>query len=268
MFDKLIESNSAEAEFRPRGRFFLVVSAVVGVLFITAVVVSLYAQDFSLGTDQFDITGLMAPVAPQAPEPPPADRQPQPRRDVSADIPVRTEAIQRLDDSPIAPTEISTKPNTVPPIPDARFRIGTQNINVNGTAPPTIPGNVGTPGTGSSADIDAEDKTEPAEAKVPPPPRPFPSRVKSEGVINGKAKYLPKPVYSAAALAMGVQGEVSVQVTVDENGKVISAHATNGHPMLRAAAERAALNAKFDTTYLSNVPVRVTGVITYRFAKG
>ena len=58
MFDKLIESNSVEADFKPRGRYFTVSSVIVGILFLTAVVVSLYAQDLDLGTDNFDVAEL------------------------------------------------------------------------------------------------------------------------------------------------------------------------------------------------------------------
>ena len=77
MFDKLIESNSEEAEFKPRRKFFMVSSVVVGILFLSAVVFSLYAQDISLGTDNFDVAELIAPVAANAPEPEPPRQQPQ-----------------------------------------------------------------------------------------------------------------------------------------------------------------------------------------------
>ena len=51
-----------------------------------------------------------------------------------------------------------------------------------------------------------------------------------------------------------------VQVTVDENGYVISAHAVSGHPLLQAAAVAAARQAKFPPTLLMGEPVKVTGV--------
>ncbi len=66
---------------------------------------------------------------------------------------------------------------------------------------------------------------------------------------------------------MNVKGKVDVQVLIDESGKVISAKAINGHPMLRANAEHAAVNARFTPTLLSNVPVKVTGVIVYNFVR-
>jgi protein TonB len=58
---------------------------------------------------------------------------------------------------------------------------------------------------------------------------------------------------------------VTVQITVDEGGRVVSASAVSGHPLLRAAAEGAARQARFSPTLLSGQPVKVTGVITYNF---
>lgn len=85
--------------------------------------------------------------------------------------------------------------------------------------------------------------------------------------MAGKATYLPKPVYSAAAKSVGAQGSVSVQILVDETGKVISAKAASGNPLLRSAAVEAAWKAKFNPTTLSGVPVKVTGIITYNFVR-
>ena len=99
----------------------------------------------------------------------------------------------------------------------------------------------------------------PVEAKPP--------TIQSLGVVNGKATYLPKPPYPPTAVAVNIQGKVSVNVMIDETGKVISANAINGHAFLRAGAERAAWQAKFSPTYLSKVPVKVTGVIVYNFSK-
>ncbi len=87
----------------------------------------------------------------------------------------------------------------------------------------------------------------------------------SLGVINGRATYLPKPAYPATAVAVRASGQVNVQVTIDEQGRVISAQAVSGHPLLRAAAVNSARNSKFTPTLLSNVPVKVTGVIIYNF---
>jgi protein TonB len=87
----------------------------------------------------------------------------------------------------------------------------------------------------------------------------------SGGVLNGKAVNLPKPSYPPIARTAHASGTVVVQVTIDETGKVISAHAISGHPLLQAAAVQAAYGARFSPTQLSGQPVKVTGTINYNF---
>jgi protein TonB len=87
----------------------------------------------------------------------------------------------------------------------------------------------------------------------------------SGGVLNGKAISKPAPPYPAVAKAARASGVVVVQITVDENGRVISASAVSGHPLLRQAAVQAAHQARFSPTLLSGQPVRVSGQINYNF---
>lgn len=99
----------------------------------------------------------------------------------------------------------------------------------------------------------------------PPPPKATPRAPISGGVLNGKAISLPKPPYPAIAKTAHVSGTVTVQVTVDEEGKVISAHAVSGHPLLQGAAVGAARQARFAPTKLSGQPIKVSGVLIYNF---
>ena len=99
----------------------------------------------------------------------------------------------------------------------------------------------------------------------PKPPSP---KILSGGVLNGKAQTLTKPRYPAAAIAVNASGAVNVQVTIDENGNVISASAVSGHPLLRQASEQAALASKFAPTLLEGQPVKITGIIVYNFVSG
>ena len=105
----------------------------------------------------------------------------------------------------------------------------------------------------------------------PPPPVPgvTPRKITapiSGGVLNGKATSLPKPAYPPIARAAHASGAVTVQVLVDEEGKVLTARAVSGHPLLQAAAVAAARQARFTPTKLSGQSVKVTGVIIYNFA--
>jgi protein TonB len=84
-------------------------------------------------------------------------------------------------------------------------------------------------------------------------------------VLNGLALSLPKPSYPPIAKQARVQGAVNVQVLIDETGKVISAKAVSGSPLLMHAAQQAAFGARFSPTKLGDQAVKVSGVITYNF---
>jgi len=102
-----------------------------------------------------------------------------------------------------------------------------------------------------------------------PPPSPGPKPILkpvSGGVLNGTAMLLPPPIYPENAKRMRTQGVVTVDVILDETGKVVSANATSGPAVLREAALQAALKARFSPTKLSGQPVKVSGVINYKFA--
>jgi len=87
----------------------------------------------------------------------------------------------------------------------------------------------------------------------------------SDQSVNNGAVLLAKPEYPRAARAVRAAGAVNVQVTINELGYIISAQAISGHPLLRAAAVKAAKTSKFRMTMLEGIPVKVTGVIVYNF---
>jgi protein TonB len=111
----------------------------------------------------------------------------------------------------------------------------------------------------------------------PPPPPPVSNSNSSKsgsgnsapisgGLLNSRATRLPQPTYPAAARAVKASGTVVVQVTVDENGNVISAKAISGHPLLQSSAAAAALKARFTPTLVGGKYVKVNGTITYEFS--
>lgn len=85
------------------------------------------------------------------------------------------------------------------------------------------------------------------------------------GVLNGKAVERPTPVWPREA--QEVTGTVTVQVLVSEEGKVMKAWAVSGPGLLRQAAVEAARQSKFSPTKLSGQPVKIAGVLVYKFAR-
>ena len=74
-----------------------------------------------------------------------------------------------------------------------------------------------------------------------------------------------QPSYPALARAAHAYGEVVVRLIINEEGNVIAAQVDSGHPLLREVCVKAAKGSRFATTRLQGRPVKVLGVITYRF---
>jgi protein TonB len=146
---------------------------------------------------------------------------------------------------------------------------GTEDSGVSSSAPPVntnFAAGSAREGSGSAGPAVSGDDAPPPPVPAPTP-TPAPKRTApiSGGVLNGKAISKPQPAYPPIAKAARASGTVTVQIVVDESGRVISASAVSGHPLLQQAAVSAARNARFSPTLLSGQPVRVTGVLTYNF---
>jgi TonB family protein len=87
----------------------------------------------------------------------------------------------------------------------------------------------------------------------------------SPSVIEGKAISKPQPEYPWFALTFEISGDVAVEVVIDESGNVTAAKPVSGPLLLRQAAVDAAYKARFTPTLLSGQPVKVKGLIAYRF---
>jgi protein TonB len=213
--------------------------------------------DASLDRQDLELTTLVAPVpVPQQQKEPEKQQEAKPQK-VEQNVDVRKELIADVTRTELVPKEVSAKASNIPPVRRGVTTVlGTADSNA---AAPMAAG----PGTGIGV---ATGPTSVSIADEPPPPPPKPPRAPiSGGVLNGKAISLPKPAYPAIARQAHASGTVVVQVTIDENGNVISAAAVSGHPLLRGVAVQAARGARFSPTKLSGQPVKVTGVITYNF---
>lgn len=89
----------------------------------------------------------------------------------------------------------------------------------------------------------------------------------STRVLNGKALSMPKPEYPDPVRGgRRLEGTVIVKVLIDETGRVIEAHdMCHGQAYLSEASVNAARLARFSPTKISGMPIRVTGVIQYRY---
>jgi len=87
----------------------------------------------------------------------------------------------------------------------------------------------------------------------------------TDGALKGKEVKLPIPEYPEEARSIGISGEITVAVIVNKKGDVISARPLEGHPLLQAAAVKAAREAKFSSEKLAGGRAKVSGTITYTF---
>ena len=262
MFNNLIESSSHLKEFKRRGSFLLFTTATYVVLFALTGVASIYAYDAHL-EEQNNQDNILVFLPP-----PEVDRviadppfKPSNGGGEKTQIPQRETPMLSVNHPENPPVGVSTQPNKVQPLPEhGTYKVG----------PDSNPAVFGGPGSkGSGAGEGGSTQPGPVVAIVePPPPAEAPRKappVISKGVINGHATFLPTPVYSPIAKRLGIQGTVSVQVLVDETGTVISAKAISGSPFLTSEAQKAAMQARFAPTLLSDRPVKVSGIITYNF---
>jgi TonB family protein len=87
----------------------------------------------------------------------------------------------------------------------------------------------------------------------------------SKGGVASEVITKVQPVYPPTAKQVNASGEVRVAIVIGENGRVISAKAVSGHPVLRSAAEDAAMKWVFRPTLLDGKPVKQPGTLTFIF---
>ena len=73
------------------------------------------------------------------------------------------------------------------------------------------------------------------------------------------------PIYPAQAKAEGIEGSVTLQVTIGEDGQVQSAEPIEGNPILAAAAQEAVKQWGYQPTLLNGRPVSVITTVVVPF---
>ena len=261
MFKNLIESSSHSREFKRRGTFLLFTTATYVVLFAITGVASIYAYNAHLDQQNLDVVAIISPTNLEVDNLPKVISDPICRcsgdKNKNNTFDIRRNPTARVDQPEVAPSTVSTHQNSQLPIRTNAFVIGDQDLNARPGGGKGVPST--TKGGGEIASFIDDN---------PPPPLPTPTPVKVLRIsteINSRAVSLPKPIYPPLAVKIQLHGVVNVQVLIDESGKVVSAKAVSGHPILIPDSVRAAMNARFSPTTLNGQAVKVSGIITYNF---
>lgn len=153
------------------------------------------------------------------------------------------------------PTPKPSPSPTASPSPAANANTNTNvsnaNVNTNSATPRPSP--------------TVSPRTSPTPARTPNTNTAPANRPVNSGVLNGRAISLPKPAYPSTARAVRASGSVTVQISLDEGGNVISAKAVSGHPLLRQPAESSARQARFAPVRVGNQAVPSNGILVYTF---
>ena len=266
MFTNLIESQSHRREFKRRSSFFLITVAAYTLALCGAGIASVYAYDAQLEaqTSSLELLNWVPPVTPAAPKPttehPPTVRKPATSNapvDPNIRIAERTANVPPTNDPRVVPTKVGVTGIGIPPS-TGPIRLSDRNVD-----PPTAT-------TGNSGNCISCSDASPAvvmTGKPPEPPvvKPPTTQHVTSVVLSGKATSLPQPMYPRIAKDAHVQGTVSIQILVSEEGKVLSAQVVSGNAMLITAAKDAAMRARFTPTMLNGQPVKIQGIINYNF---
>lgn len=267
MFDTLVESGSHTDDLARKGSFFLGTMVVYSIVLVAVAVLSVYVYNDSIPDPSLELLTLVAPAPMEQEQTVKPKEEPHPAEKQQAAVVTRTEI------SVIAPVvksqEVANEKTKEVARDMSKFiNKGNEDSGVSTNAPPVNTNfAAGTAREGSGAAGPAvTGGDEPPPPAPAPTPKPEPKKtVVSGGVLNGKAISKPQPVYPPIAKAARASGTVTVQILVDESGRVVSASAVSGHPLLQSAAVAAARQARFSPTLLSGQPVKVSGVITYNF---
>jgi protein TonB len=266
MFNNLVECAKTKKENK-QWAYFLVTSTVWTLALTGSIIGGIFLYDAKLDEQLSVLTMLISPPPP--PPPPPSttnsvSQRTQPNQPTTVDVPTRVKP-----ETIVEASELSNKPA-------ATGLVKLPGSGEGGGVDGGLPGGV----DGGQLDGVLEGViNSTGKAGDPPAPKPdlvvaepvvekvVPSLVRrSEGVLKGNTITQVRPEYPAIARTAGVAGEVKVDITIGEDGNVVLARVLSGPPMLQQAALVAAKQWKFNPTLLSGTPVKVQGILTFRFS--
>ena len=184
-----------------------------------------------------------APNGPQAPNTPQAPNAPDPPKQLTA-VPPAPAAPQDHATAPAAPAVPTAAP--MPSAPTAPAAVSPSTP----PAPPVAP----VPPTKEKI------KSDKVKTKYKDKEKDDQDKVEKGGLIEA-----PPPVYPAEAKEKKVEGRVTVDIVIGDDGNVISAKPASGPDLLHGAARDAALKARFRPTLVNGKPAKVSGKMSYNF---
>jgi len=178
---------------------------------------------------------------------------------------------QELPAVAVSVPESSATASRAPTVSDASHSLASNAAKLQKMPAPTLGRSNLTLGT-----IQDLRSLQPAEmaAPLPLPPAPTASTVKNvvpdvtRATTATPAVPITKvqPLYPELARRMNVTGTVHVAIVVDTTGKVISAKAVDGSPVLRGAAELAVKQWRFKPSTMNGKPVTGSGTVSIMFS--
>lgn len=191
----------------------------------------------------------------EIPEEKPKEEEPPPPEPASAAAPL-VPAMVKTNSLP-PPPAVEPPPDTIPD--KAKEADPSKDPGAFGSGN----GEPGGTGTGGGGGFKKEVPAPPPPP--PPPPKPLVATEKpSVGDVPAKRKSGALPAYPDALRASGVQGEVVVMLTIDENGNVTGAKIVKSDPNFDEVVMRAVLAWKFEpakhadgTAYVSKKQIKI-----------
>ena len=193
---------------------------------------------------------------------PPAESRPDPDSGIREVIPVPRSSSK----APAASGQ------TQPPV-DSRASLPTMTL-----AAPTSSGRPSANVSAEPPDLSPSDAAKARENSFPgivgsaPANLPAPAAATGPVVSGGRVKE-PRlissvsPIYPQAAIQANVQGDVKVQATIDETGRVTKMKIISGPMMLQRAAMDSVRQWRYEPSILNDKPIAVEEVITVKFRR-
>ncbi|MBL8150197.1 MAG: TonB family protein [Blastocatellia bacterium] len=264
MFENLVECNGARIKTH-NYIYFLATSFTWTVALTVSILAGIFFYDAKLN-EQLSLMTMLELLPP--PPPAPMGRPAKPQVKSSGMVATATSPVRNVPETIELPKEVAFTPASTP-TPGAVI----SDEDLVGVGDPNgIPGGImgGLPnGVVNSTTVDAARKLpEPPKLQIEEVAPPAASQIvrRSEGVIRGNSLVKIVPDYPELARQARIQGDVQIELTIDEEGSVKMARIISGHPVLQKTALEAARKWKFNPTVLNGTPVKVQGILTFRFS--